>query len=156
MPKVQPAVNPPLIARASETTARRSGFATGNDRRIRLSTREKIAVFAPMPSASERMATAVTIGVARRERTARRRSCTAPPVRLKPDTTKSVNRRASTIPEHLGGVNPRRAEGRKPSRERADGAEHDGGANQRQRIARLEPVEERRDELRRPHADAGA
>jgi hypothetical protein len=43
----------------------------------RLFTREKIAVLAPMPSASERIATAVTIGVARSARTARRRSCTA-------------------------------------------------------------------------------
>jgi hypothetical protein len=38
------------------------------------STREKIAVFAPMPRPSERMATAVTIGVARSERMASRRS----------------------------------------------------------------------------------
>ena len=36
---------------------------------------EKIAVFAPIPSASERIATADTIGVARSARTAKRRSC---------------------------------------------------------------------------------
>src|SRR5262245_5820298 len=58
---------------------RRSGSFTGSGRSNRLSTREKMAVFAPMPKVSERTATAVTIGVARRERTARRRSFTRPP-----------------------------------------------------------------------------
>jgi hypothetical protein len=42
------------------------------------------------------------------------------------------------------------------SRRRADGGVDDGGFNQRRGMARLETVEQRRDELRGPHADAGA
>src|SRR5262245_16643710 len=57
--------------------ARRAGSATGSARRIRLFTSEKIAVLAPMPSASESTATIETIGVARRARTARRKSLIA-------------------------------------------------------------------------------
>src|SRR3954469_17289576 len=60
------------------------------------------------------------------------------------------------ISEDFRGINPRRAIGGEPAGEGADGGEDDGGANQRQRIARLEAVQERRDELRRPHAHAGA
>jgi hypothetical protein len=41
-----------------------------------LSSSEKIAVFAPMPSASDTTAAAVTTGVARSDRMASRRSCT--------------------------------------------------------------------------------
>ena len=53
-----------------------SGCETGSDRRISASTMEKIAVLAPIPSASERMAMSETKGVARSERKALRRSVT--------------------------------------------------------------------------------
>jgi hypothetical protein len=46
----------------SPTIARRCGSLTGKARRSRLSIIEKIAVFAPIPSARERTATAVTTG----------------------------------------------------------------------------------------------
>ena len=46
------------------TSTSRSGSATGSLRRIRLSIREKMAVFAPMPRAIERVATMVTTGAA--------------------------------------------------------------------------------------------
>ncbi len=52
----------------------RSGSCTGRGRKSVASISEKIAVFAPMPSASERMAAADTSGVARSARTASRRS----------------------------------------------------------------------------------
>jgi hypothetical protein len=58
-----------------DTTARRCGSATGSERTTRLLISEKSAMFAPMPNASDRMATMVTIGVAARLRTARRRLC---------------------------------------------------------------------------------
>ena len=62
----------------------------------------------------------------------------------------------SGVAEHGRGIDARRAVGGEPAGERADGAEDDGGADQRERIARLEAVEQRRDELRRPRADARA
>ena len=64
----------------SLTTTRRLGSATGKVRSNRLLTSEKIAVFAPMPSASDSAATIETTGVARRERTAKRMSCMRDPV----------------------------------------------------------------------------
>src|ERR1051326_6512224 len=57
------------------TSARRDGSATGSDRSSRPLTMEKMAVLAPMPSASGRIATIETTGVARSDRTARRMSC---------------------------------------------------------------------------------
>src|SRR5262249_57096020 len=54
--------------------ASREGSATGRVRRSRLLTNEKIAVLAPMPSASESSATTETTGVARSDRNARRTS----------------------------------------------------------------------------------
>ena len=53
----------PVTSRTS-----RCGSPTGSDRSSRLSTIEKMAVLAPMPSASDSTATAVTIGVALRAR----------------------------------------------------------------------------------------
>ena len=50
------------------------GSRTGSDFKIRLLRIEKSAVLAPMPSASERTAIAVTIGVARSDRQASRQS----------------------------------------------------------------------------------
>src|SRR4029079_9957644 len=50
--------------RSVPTTASTPGSFTGRDRSIRLSRMEKIDVFAPIPSASDRIATRVTIGVA--------------------------------------------------------------------------------------------
>ena len=46
------------------TITRRCGSRTGSDRSSRLSRIENIAVLAPIPSASDRMATAETIGAA--------------------------------------------------------------------------------------------
>src|SRR2546426_12351862 len=60
---------------SDEIVTRRCGSATGSVRRSMLLTREKIAVLAPIPRASERAATPQTIGVARSARRARRRSC---------------------------------------------------------------------------------
>jgi hypothetical protein len=76
-------VGPPL-----PTTTRRCGSVTGNDLSRRLSRSEKIAVFAPIPSASDKIATAVTTGVAFRARNASRRSCTNPPVRVTSHSTR--------------------------------------------------------------------
>src|SRR5438552_19120372 len=59
-----------------DTIASRCGSRTGNARRTSVSTSEKIAVLAPMPSASDRTAIAVTTGVAHSERIASFRSCT--------------------------------------------------------------------------------
>ena len=51
-----------------------SGSATGSERSIRLLTSEKIAVFAPMPSASDSTAAMATTGVAISPRSASRMS----------------------------------------------------------------------------------
>src|SRR2546425_372440 len=59
---------------SSVTSASRCGAVTGSARSRRLFTSEKIAVFAPMPSARDRTTTAETIGVERRDRRARRMS----------------------------------------------------------------------------------
>src|SRR5207253_6374252 len=66
-------------AEASVRIASRCGSLTGSARRTRLLTSEKIAVFAPIPSASDRMATVVTTGVPISCRTATRRSWRYPP-----------------------------------------------------------------------------
>ena len=58
----------------SSTMASCCGASTGSVRRIRLLRIEKIAVFAPIPRASDRRAMAVTMGVARSARAASRRS----------------------------------------------------------------------------------
>jgi hypothetical protein len=50
------------------------GLRTGSAHNRTLLSKLKIAVFAPIPSASERTATAVKEGVRRNERTANRRS----------------------------------------------------------------------------------
>src|SRR5258707_4373517 len=65
----------PLLPVVSPTSASCWGSATGNVRSSRLLTMEKMAVLAPMPSASDRIATSETTGVARSERNARRMSC---------------------------------------------------------------------------------
>src|SRR5262249_1213903 len=66
------------IAASSVTSASRCGSFTGSERRIRLLTSEKIAVFAPIPRASESTATAVTIGAAASWRIAIRTSWAYP------------------------------------------------------------------------------
>src|SRR5437762_10471565 len=63
-----------LIAVSDEIVARRCGSATGSARSKRPLTIEKIAVLAPMPSASDSTATVETIGVAFSARTADLRS----------------------------------------------------------------------------------
>ena len=70
---------PLLITVPSVISASCCGALTGSARSSRLLTSEKIAVLAPMPSASDSAATRETTGVARSARTARRRSCTGPP-----------------------------------------------------------------------------
>ena len=70
-----------LVQEPSFSITRRCGSRTGRVRNITLSSSEKIAVFAPMPSASDRMATADTTGVARNERSASRKSDMASPRR---------------------------------------------------------------------------
>jgi hypothetical protein len=67
--------NPGERGNAADRTANRSGAGTGNGRSKSALTREKIALFAPMPSASDKTATSVTIGMAVSERIARRTSC---------------------------------------------------------------------------------
>ncbi len=57
------------------TMTRRCGSLTGRDRSSRLSRIENIAVFAPIPSASDRIATAETTGAALMARKALRISC---------------------------------------------------------------------------------
>src|SRR3989442_2860104 len=57
------------------------GSLTGSERSSKLFTSEKIAVLAPMPSASDRTATMVTTGVPASWRMATRMSCTYPPPR---------------------------------------------------------------------------
>src|SRR4051812_45575712 len=74
-----PALKPWLSAKADETVTRRSGDGTGSVRSNKASTMLNIAVFAPMPSASDTTAAAETIGEARSARTACRKSCMAPP-----------------------------------------------------------------------------
>src|ERR671931_2630274 len=54
---------------------RRSGALTGSGRNSSALTGEKIAVLAPMPSAIDRIATALTMGAVTSDRQARRRSC---------------------------------------------------------------------------------
>src|SRR5438128_11428242 len=54
---------------------RRSGALTGSGRNSSALTSEKIAVFAPMPSAIDRIATALTMGAVTSDRQARRKSC---------------------------------------------------------------------------------
>ncbi len=70
---------PLLITVPSVIIASCCGALTGSARSSRLLTSEKIAVLAPMPSASDSTATRETTGVARSARKARRRSCTGPP-----------------------------------------------------------------------------
>src|SRR5262249_7683238 len=69
-----PVFRPSAIAESDDTVTSRSGSATGSGRSMRALKREKIAVFAPIPSASETSATPETIGVARKARSASRRS----------------------------------------------------------------------------------
>ena len=61
----------PSIERSSTSS---SGFLTGMARRSTSLTSAKIAVFAPMPSASDRIATAANPGLSRSRRAAYRRS----------------------------------------------------------------------------------
>src|SRR6476661_5962644 len=70
-----------LVAPPFPTTTRRCGSVTGNDLSW-LSRSEKIAVFAPIPSASDRIATTVTMGVALRGGTHRADRAPAHPVRI--------------------------------------------------------------------------
>ena len=65
----------PVGVSASLTTASRCGSTTGSERSSSALMSEKMAVLAPMPSASDKAATIETMGVARSERTARRTSC---------------------------------------------------------------------------------
>ena len=76
---LHPTIDPNAERKVIATTTRRSGSGTGSVRSRRLLTREKIAVLAPMPRASDRIAMPVTTGAARSTRTATRRSCTGPP-----------------------------------------------------------------------------
>ena len=71
---VMPRVAASFAPGSSESITNCPGSFTGSARRIKLSTSEKIAVLAPMPRASERMATMETTGVARKARKARRMS----------------------------------------------------------------------------------
>jgi hypothetical protein len=66
---------------ASRSMTSWCGSLTGSVRRNRLSRIEKMAVFAPIPSASDRIAMSDTTGVDLSERTASRRSCMHPPSR---------------------------------------------------------------------------
>ena len=60
------------------------------------------------------------------------------------------------ISQYSCRIDSRRAIGGKPARDGTDGGEHGGGPDQRDRVARLESVQQRRDELRRPETDARA
>ena len=60
---------------SARTTTRRCGSVTASGRMTTASSTVKTAVVAPMPSASDSKATAVNAGLARRTRTAYRRSC---------------------------------------------------------------------------------
>jgi hypothetical protein len=60
-----------------EAFLRAEPFGKGIDRRDEHSTIERMAVFAPIPTASDRMARSETTGVDLRERTASRKPCTA-------------------------------------------------------------------------------
>src|SRR4051794_13688055 len=86
---------------------RRCGSWTGSVRRTTLLTSVNIAVLAPMPSASDSTATAVTAGVAARARTARRRSCiTRPPGCLR-HARRRLRRRPLVLPvQRLAGGEP--------------------------------------------------
>lgn len=64
--------------------SRRAGSRTGSMRSITASIRLKIAVFAPMPSASDRTATAAKAGLRRSVRTAYRRSWNRSPIQRTP------------------------------------------------------------------------
>jgi hypothetical protein len=63
-------VNPNLTAVADEIVTRRSGSGTGSGRSSRLFTMLKMAVFAPIPSASMTQATVVKPGLRRSARMA--------------------------------------------------------------------------------------
>src|SRR5438034_7221978 len=67
-----------------------------------------------------------------------------------------VNEFLLGISQYFSWIDPRRAMRGEPRGERADRREDRGGADERRRIARLETVEERGDEFRRPHADAAS
>jgi hypothetical protein len=69
------------------------GSLTGNWRSRRLLTSEKIAVFAPMPSARESTAIADTIGVALKDRKASFKSSISTSIRSPPDDRQDVRRR---------------------------------------------------------------
>src|SRR5258708_31556630 len=66
----------PLVGCDSKTCTRRSGSGNGKGRSRTAFTTVKIAVLAPMPSASERTATAVKTGDRAKVRRAKRRSAT--------------------------------------------------------------------------------
>ena len=58
--------------------------------------------------------------------------------------------------EYRIAFDPRSAPRRPPTGQRADRRQHHRGADHRRRIARFEPIEQRCDELRRPHAHTEA
>ena len=59
------------------------------------------------------------------------------------------------VSEHLGWINTRRTPLGQPVGERSNSSQNPSGAHKRDRIARLETVEQRRDEFRRPPAHTG-
>src|SRR5487761_803821 len=75
-----------------------SGFCTGSIRSITVSIRLKIAVLAPMPSASVSTATAVKPGDLRNMRTPYRRSCDRVSITLHPHWSRLRSRSKSVLP----------------------------------------------------------
>ena len=69
----------------------RAGSSTGNDRNIRASMMLKMAVFAPMPSASDNTAVAVNAGLPNSERIPKRRSRMTVSIRV----SRSISRMSS-------------------------------------------------------------
>jgi hypothetical protein len=97
---------PWLRAAAMET--RRSRALIGSGRNSSALTSEKIAVLAPIPSAIDRIATALTMGAATSDRHARRRSCmrtsAATILQNVGEIKAPVDRRRATVHNHRGAA----------------------------------------------------
>src|SRR5689334_4578322 len=118
----------------------------------------KIAVFAPMPSASERMATAANRGLRRRPRSARRKS-EAELVMLLFDGM-DPPKVCPLTPQNGQRVEPRRSNRRHEARHERNESQQSGADEERQRVGRAhaenELLEQAGGQQRRqdPRADA--